>query len=272
MTPESKVDTVASFLSRTPSGLIAVGDWELKLFNNLYTQTAFFDAEGIRRDEAVRRSWFTGLIRLQYGLISRVELGLDAHYRRSRYAHKDENPLFIFQDGKDSISNSGLSKIGFNIRWQPFSSTTFLSTRFSYLVPILAESKRSSQRPFLDSDRHSMGLELLYDKELIQDIWIFASLLNNIELGKVGEDEILRTPLNLIFSYRKNTNWSPYVLGEFAPVWGDELFSSQYVQFGAGIKLYPSERIELEVLYSNFVIGRNAGAGQTFNLGFRNSF
>ncbi len=268
---ERKADSLFSFKVQTPSGLLARRDIELKIFNNLYSQTDFFDAYGSREDEGGRKSWYTGLFRIQYGISRRLEMGLDLNYRRVRYGSPDESALMIFVNDKDSVQRSGLSRVGANLRWQVFPSISNFSARIYFLSSVLSASDRSPSGPFLDGDSDILGIELLFDKDLSEDFWIYVSLNNQIEFAK-SEGKTFRSPLSLIGSYRGFEFLSPYLMTEFSPVWSKSGFSSYYLQLGPGLKLFPRDDLELEILYSNFILGKNAGAGQTYNFGLRKVF
>ena len=268
---EIKADSLFSFRVQTPSGLLARRDIELKIFNNLYSQTDFFDASGSREDEGSRKSWYTGLFRIQYGISRRLEAGLDMNYRRVHYGSSEESALMIFVNDKDSVQRSGISRVGVNLRWQVFPSISNFSARISFLRSVLSVSNKTPVEPFLDGDSDIAALELLFDKNLSKDFWIYTSLNNQIEFARSG-GETFRSPLSLIGSYRGFEFLSPYLMTELSPVWAKSGFSSYYLQIGPGLKLFPKDDLELEILYSNFILGKNAGAGQTCNLGLRKVF
>ena len=60
-----------------------------------------------------------------------------------------------------------------------------------------------------------------------------------------------------------------YLQNQFWPSIGSEGLPSYFVQEGLGVKYQLFKGVELESSYTMFVIGKDTGAGQTFNLGVR---
>ena len=72
-----------------------------------------------------------------------------------------------------------------------------------------------------------------------------------------------------IFSYLPNTKWTAYLSTEWAQQWGNPVLQGHYFQIGPGVKYLIIPNLEVELLYTNFAIGKSQGAGQTYNLGLR---
>jgi hypothetical protein len=85
-----------------------------------------------------------------------------------------------------------------------------------------------------------------------------------------GDASQLTTPFKAIVTWEPSPRWSLYVPVEIAPDWLGDSSGSFYSQAGLGGKVRPRRGdVELEALWTAFPAGRNAGAGQTFNLGVR---
>ena len=83
-------------------------------------------------------------------------------------------------------------------------------------------------------------------------------------------DEAVQTPVKLYYSYFPNEKLSFYAMSEFFPSWNSEIMiNSYFLQSGLGAKYAFSSRFQIELLATEFWLGKNSGRGTTFNLGLR---
>jgi len=79
----------------------------------------------------------------------------------------------------------------------------------------------------------------------------------------------IATPLDVFISYFVTHKFTIYIQNQIWPNIGNSGVNSYFVQEGLGIKYQLFDGFELEGLHTNFVYGKSAGAGQTFNIGIR---
>ncbi|MBL4594197.1 MAG: hypothetical protein JKX68_10335 [Flavobacteriales bacterium] len=79
----------------------------------------------------------------------------------------------------------------------------------------------------------------------------------------------MAVPFDLFLSYFPTKKITIYLQNQIWPTIGDKGLSSYFVQEGLGLKYQLFKGVELETSYTTFILGENAGAGQTFNLGIR---
>jgi hypothetical protein len=242
----------------SPSTLLVPGESELKLFHNLYTQTRTFDDAGRRTDPGARSTWYTGTATLRVGWRPRANPGVDVTVR----AVKDGTRLPSFD------SRSGLTAISPWVQIAPLRSRPELTVRTGLRIPLGSELEGDGKRPFLDfADPAAFAL-------LLRDAPLGSAFRLYLEGGGVvriaGDASQLTSPARAILNLEPSGRWSLYVPAEMQRDWLGDAAGSWWAQTGLGAKLRPGDgSAELEVLWTAFVAGRSAGAGQTFNLGIR---
>jgi hypothetical protein len=95
-----------------------------------------------------------------------------------------------------------------------------------------------------------------------------------LELGAfarlAGDGSQVTSPAKAILNWEPDERWTVYAPVEVAPDWLGDAAGNYYSQIGLGAKYRPGNGdSEIEVLWTTFPSGRNAGAGQTVNLGLR---
>jgi hypothetical protein len=147
----------------TPSTLLTPDEIEVEIFNNLYTQTAFYDSEGDRQETSGRASYFTGIVAIKWGWRHRLNGGLDVVIK----SVKDEN--FIPEDNPafQGDSRTAVTSMVPNLQFVPFGGVPTLSVETGFLIPLGSDLDGASQeRPFLDYGDPAWLNELFYDFEL----------------------------------------------------------------------------------------------------------
>ncbi len=256
----------------TPSILFSEGSWEVKSFQNLYTQTKSFD--GINKIETGkgRESYFTSINQFLYGIKDQFNVGLDiwlksVHLQNGTYTYR-----------------AAVSGIGPKIKIAPFRRLKRLSIQSTLLLPIAQDQEgrgSNAEKPnlFLAHDRTLWLTQFFYDKPLSDQFQLFfqqAFWYSDVR-DSFRSNNYLETQSSVFFSYFPNTRWTVYVMTEYFPThYNDEsqkgeAFYLYFVQSGIGLKYQLIDGLlELETLYTNFWMGSEGnGAGQTFNLGVR---
>ncbi len=254
--------TTSNLKTYTPSALLKPKQIEVKVFNNLYTQAEFFDSDKNRKSVNGRDLYFTSIAQFSYGLSSKFNLGFDAYFKTASF-----RPTNGVWDNR-----VGLPVLGPKLKYAPF-NIKGLSFQTIVLFPLRKglEGNANTSR-FLEYQGIQWFQQTFYDKRIGEDFNIFGefTLWSRIDTQNDGvKSSNLSTPLKIFPSYFA-TDWlSFYLMTEWTPTWGDGGISAYYIQSGAGAKFQVTKRFELEVLYSSFWNGKNAGAGQTYNLGVR---
>lgn len=260
----------------TPSILFGQGDWEIKSFQNLYTQTkAFDDNGGLKKVTTSSESqvFFTSINQFLYGINDQINVGIDV------WVNHTSLPF-----GANRESQTGLSLIGPKIKIAPFKSVKRLSIQSAYLFKAGEDFENRATGAslpgfFFANDRSLWLTQFFYDKPLNDQFQIFfqQAFWYNIVKDSFRENNFLQTQTSAFLSYFPNSKWTVYGMTEFFPTHYNntnqegEAFGSFFVQSGIGTKyqLIPN-KIELEFLYTNFWLGSaQEGAGQTINFGLR---
>ena len=266
-------DSSSIFQVYTPSVLLKKDQFEVKLFNNLYTQTAFFDENNRRVDQNTRATYFTGIGQLLYGFSSKTNAGLVFLFRSVRIDTSASSPLAVFKFERSSNTRTALSSVGPTIRFAPFKKSENLSLQSTLLFPVAPDLQGvSNGKPFLDFDKYLWWTQLYYDKLLPRHFLLFAEadLLIRVDKKFDLSKTIIATPLKLFLGKFLGEKWGIYSMVEWAPFWGNKpLLAAYYSQIGMGGKYQLLKNLELELLYTVFPFGKNQGAGKTFNFGIR---
>ena len=202
-------------------------------------------------------------------------------YFRSVLNDVDKSPFRIFSfpsksnnELGDFSSRTGISAIGPKFKYAPF-NVKGLSFQTVLLVPLIPNAEGVYEgddlQPFIDFDAFSWFQHFFYDKSLNNKLNLFFEGTFWTRIGRKfdGNGNALTTPFKGFLSYFATNKLTFYGMSEWAPTYGSGGISSFYLQSGVGAKYQITKRVEAELLYTNFWLGKNGGAGQTYNLGFR---
>ena len=256
----------------TPSVLINQSQAEFKLFNSLYTQSIFFNAEGSKSDAGERSTFFTSIAEFSYGVSSRVTLGGEMWFRSSYFDATNTSATKVLTFTNSTQSRSGINLAGLKVKFNPIKRWNRLSVQTGLFLSVLSDPESVNlDRPFLDNNRHLWITKFLYDKKLSEKFQLFAQFSSWVSIDKelANDNTGVATPLDLFVSYFPNKKLSIYLQNQFWPSLGTKGLSSYFVQEGFGLKYQLFKGVELETSYTMFIAGENTGAGQTFNLGLR---
>lgn len=258
-----------SLQSYTPSTLLSPGQLEIKQFNNVYTQTAFFDEEGNHREDNFRSTYYTGILNILYGEAPRVNIGIDIFFKSVRVDDRSSKFINVFRFAGEPSSRTALASIAPKLKVAPFASLPRLALQTALVIPVVSDLEgRNNNKPFLDYDALQWWTQIFYDYSL-NTRWLIY-----LETGAFFRFESNRTdfvtPVKFFLNFYPSQRWTLYLPLELTPTWqSGGGWASYYTQVGGGIKYLISSFIELEALYTVFPAGKNNGAGQTYNLGLR---
>jgi len=253
----------------TPSTLLDRGEIEIKQFNNLYTQTAFFNDSGIKKTQNGRSTFFTGINEIFYGISPNFNLGLDLFVKSVRFADETTSAFAVFNFSNEGNSRTALTQIAPKVKFNPFPQRSKFAIQSTLLLPVAndLDGSANGQLPFLDVDGVQWWTQFFVDQTL-KPKWL-AYYEAGIVIRFSSPFEDFFTPLKAIYNYYATNRWTLYFPIEITPFWSGAKWTAFYGQLGFGGKYQLSSFIEIEMLFTKFLIGKNQGAGQTFNLGWR---
>jgi hypothetical protein len=258
----------------TPSLLFDKGDWELKTYQNVYSQTKSFGSGALEKIETGRgrETYSTSINQFLFGFSDQINLGLDLWIKN---VNLENGPY---------TSRTVVSGIGPKIKIAPFKQIKRLSIQSTFLFPVSADMEgRSAEasHPFLfvETDRSLWLTQFFYDLQLNPEWQLFFQMAfwQNFVRDSFRINNFLQSQTTAFVSYFPTSRWTIFGMTEYFPThYNDQTqdFSvsfSYFIQSGLGIKyqLVPN-LLELEAMYTNFWAGSEFnGAGSTFNIGVR---
>ncbi len=246
------------------SSTIPKKGWELKWFNNLYSQSA----------QNQRNSFFTSSVNVLYGLTDRFNIGATGRYRRVKNQIGDSSAFDLFKSLNASSDRQEVSGIGPLIRWAAVPKWTHFSIQSSLLIPLDKDlSGNALMQPYVDYDGLIWFTQFFNDLTINNKFSIFTEVDFLIE--DLGGDNPSRisTPLTAILSYFPFKNYTLYTLASYSPYYEDP--SDYFYQLGIGTKYQFTPNYEIELLYSHFdtkFLNKVDGEAATYNLGLRYSY
>jgi hypothetical protein len=254
----------------TPSKLLDKGQWDIKFFNNLYTETKG-NYSGIKSDK-LRENYFTSTIDIFTGISdnNRLNVGLLLEYRSNTNGGKSATSVFGFNDNVNS--RNGLSSFAPALKWQPIESVGNFSIQSAFHIPIISEEV-DSNGVYLDQTAYTFQNRFFYDYTLPGDNWqLFTELNTEYNFGddsSFANNTFVLAP-GIFMSYFPSDKSTILGFVQHYQRFGD--FSQDFTSLGFGGKYQLNQTLNLEVLYSKFVRGSETGLGQSFNIGLRALF
>ncbi len=257
--------SVSNIIAFTPSVLLKKGQWEIKNFNNVYSQTSF-DNGGETQELDERQTFYTGIFQITYGSSknARFNIGLDININHVSYQP-------INGANSESFTRTAIGSIGPRIKVSPLKNVPTFSVQSSLLIPV---AKDLESPRFLAHDRVTWWTQFFYDKTINNfQIFVEADLLLRFR----QEATFLRTPVSLFLSYFPSQKVTFYTTIQHSPRFeelpegSDSRFArtAWFNQAGLGVKYQISPQLNIEALVTDFFGSRNDGLGKTYNIGFR---
>lgn len=260
----------------TPSRLLPRGSWEVKVFNNLYTQTEEADAGGTRRP-VPRATFLTNTVEAFAGVSpnARVNAGLILTFRSSLIsdAEMEQPALDALRYGSDDrFARSGLAYVAPSVRVNPFRQLPRFSFQTSVLLPVF--ERESVNGVFFAEKSTIVSNRVFYDHSFGGGDWqLFSEVAFDFFLGEAGAsyaNNSLFMPVSLFLSYFPSSRLTFYANTQHARRFDlGNNFTQDYTLVGLGAKYQLTDGLNIELSHARFVAGHANGLGQTFNLGFR---
>lgn len=253
----------------TPSKLLNKGQWDIKFFNNLYTETKG-KFNGIKADKA-RENYFTSTLEVFTGVSenNRINVGLLLEYRSNTIGGRSATAVFDL--GNDVTARKGLSSFAPAIKFQPLENVGNFSIQSAFHIPIIENETENGV--FLDQTAYTFQNRFFYDYTLPSGNWqLFTELNTEYNFGEedsFANKTFLLAP-GIFMSYFPSDKSTVLGFVQHAQRFGD--FTQDYTALGFGGKYQLTDLLNLEVLYSKFIRGNDTGLGQSFNIGLRALF
>ncbi|NND80133.1 MAG: hypothetical protein HKN53_09545 [Maribacter sp.] len=256
----------------TPSKLMGKGQWDVKWFNNLYTETKSTFQEG----KIPRATFFTSTIEVYTGIGENKRWNLGAILEIRSNVINDRKALDVFKfDGEEGSARSGITSIAPSVKFVPFASESNFSIQSSFFFPLVVNEVENGV--FLDQKGYTWQNRFFYDYTFPGQKWqLFTELNSELHFGKASEsfanNSLVLAP-GVFLSYFPSSKFT--ILGLIQHSQRLDLgnnFPQDYTAMGGGAKYQISNALNIELLYTNFLRGNNTGLGQTFNIGLRGIF
>ena len=274
----------------TPSKLLKKGQWDIKWFNNLYTETKdLFGPNGNERDIA-RNSFFTSTVDVFTGVSenNNFNVGLLLEFRSNVIGGRDALDVFKF-DGENGTARSGFTSFAPAVKFNPIKSVSNFTIQTAFHIPLVDNESEdfvfdfdndgNPEGVFLDQKGFIFQNRFFYDYSFAGGDWqLFSELNTEYNFGKkedsFANDSFRLTP-GVFLSYFPSSKFTVLGLVQHSQLIsagnaGD--FSQDFTALGGGVKYQLTDVLNVETLYTNFVRGNDTGLGQTFNLGLRALF
>lgn len=268
---ENNLQQGSNIQNLTPSKLIGKGQWDIKWFNNLYTET-----EDTFNGEIPRNVFFTSTLDIFTGVGQnrRVNLGLLLEFRSNTVGGRGLFDFLSF-DGEEGSARSGLTSFAPAVKFTPFKSVNNFSVQSAFFIPLVDNEVENGV--FLDQNGFIWQNRFFYDYSFAQGKWqLFSELNSELNFGD-GADSFannsLRLTPGLFLSYFPSSKFTILGLVQHSQLLdlGND-FTQNFTALGGGVKYQLTDELNIEGLYTNFVRGNDTGLGQTFNIGLRAVF
>ncbi|MEM5539191.1 hypothetical protein [Olleya sp. AS48] len=255
----------------TPSKLLSQGQWDIKFFNNLYTQT---ESTFTSSTEA-RETYFTSTVDVFTGISAnnRFNVGLLLEFRSNVIGDRDALDVFKF-DGESNTARSGFTSFAPAVKFNPIKSVSNFTIQTAFHIPLV--DNESENGVFLDQKGFTFQNRFFYDYNFNSKWQLFTELNTEYHFGKKEEsfanNSLSLTP-GLFLSYFPSSKFTVLGLVQHSQrIDTGNDFEQDFTAVGGGAKYQISDVLNIETLYSKFVRGSNTGLGQSFNIGLRALF
>jgi len=271
----------------TPSKLLKKGQWDIKLFNSLYTETEATVGGGSKSVKVDRRTFFTSKLEVFTGITesSRFNVGVILQTKSNTYGGAGALDVLSFKDDRKTTRN-GLSSVAPSVKIQPLKNVSNFSLQTSFYIPLFEDVPGA---PYLDVRSYVWETKFFYDKSFAADKFQF---FGEVDFGyhfgekstdadpvteNIGErfaNNSLLLPISAFVSYFPSSKITVFtnVQQSFRIDLGND-FEQNYTQLGVGGKYQLTKMLNLEASFGKIVRGNNfQGLGQTFSLGVRALF
>lgn len=273
------------------SRLYDKGEYELRVFNNYYTQLDKASSFSTFDERSSFNSLFaTILVGINPNLNIGVEVKLRSVHQNLRssdskfgaLSFKNEN-YTTDEFGRVSYRRMGLTSIAPVIKYKPIKSLPNFSIQHTLSIPIGKNLEGNDLTGYIDWGSPVLNNQLFYDHNLHEKFSIFAEVglfIENINAALIKKSQgyyQYATPITMIFNYYPWANSTFFALMSAAPKWNVSVDGNQnvtrvpdaYNQYGIGYKHFITPKFQFEVLYTKFLSAIHNREASTYNVAFR---
>ncbi|WP_395076379.1 hypothetical protein [Flavobacterium sp.] len=258
----------------TPSKLLEKGKWDVKWFNNLYSENKFESNGSITGKP--RENYFSSSVEIFTGITNnkKINIGFIIDYRSNTFGDQRTISVFNFEN-KIGKSRSGFAHFAPSVKVSPFNSLPNFSIQTSLYIPLFKEE--SNINGYLAEKSYIFQNRFFYDYTFSGNKFqLFSELNSRLFFGEKGKgyaNNSLELTPGLFLSYFATNKFTilGFVQQELLIDLGNK-YSKNYTALGFGSKYQITKTINIEALYSKFVRGNDTGLGQSFNFGLRAIF
>lgn len=260
----------------TPSKLLAQGQWDVKWFNGIYTQTKDLFGPNGAKQTIPRETFFTSSVDVFTGISpnNKLNVGLLLEFRSNVIGGRDIFDVFQF-DGDTATARSGFTSFAPAIKFNPLKNVSNFTIQTAFRIPLVKEEVVNGV--FLGQKGFTFQNRFFYDYSFGGGDWQFFSELNTeFNFGKKDDsfaNNSLRLTPGVFLSYFPSSKFTVLGLVQHSQLidMGND-FSQDFTTVGGGLKYQLTQVLNIETLYTNFVRGNSTGLGETFNIGLRALF
>lgn len=271
---DSTAEEKSNIQTYTPSKLLEKEKWDIKWFNNLYTQTRE-ESNGVTRN-IPRSNFFTTSLEIFTGVSNNKKLnaGLILEYRSNSFGGESTGSVFSFNNEIEK-SRTGLAHIAPSVKIAPFNALPRFSVQSSFFIPVF--DKETDENGFLAQKSFIWQNRFFYDYSFPGNKFqLFSELGTRYFFGEKEEgfaNNSLELAPGIFLSYFPTQKFTVLTFIQHAQLidLGND-FEQNYSALGFGAKYQLSKVLNIETLYSKFIRGNDSGLGQSFNLGLRAIF
>ncbi|MGB1042482.1 MAG: hypothetical protein ACPGU6_03740 [Tenacibaculum sp.] len=258
----------------TPSKLLNKGQWDIKFFNGLYTQTKQTGENNSKSGDIARENFFTSTVEVFTGVSdnNRFNVGAIVEFRSNTFNGRQALSVFSLED--TNSDRKGISSIAPSVKFQPIKNVANFSIQSALHIPLLEKGDEKNPDGFLDQTAWSFQNRFFYDYTFKGGKWqLFTEL--NTEYGFGDETSFANNTFlvapGVFMSYFPSDKSTVLGFVQHSQRFGD--FEQDNTALGFGGKYQLTSVLNVEVLYSNIVRGYNfQGLGETYSIGLRALF
>jgi len=124
----------------SPSKLIIKGQWDIKCFNNLYTEDGGAD-KSVAKSDRIRKNFFSSSLDVFTGVndSKTINVGLSIEYRSDTINGMDALSVFEFKNNPTQFSRSGITSIAPSIKFSPIKQVSNFTIQSAFHIPLIGK-------------------------------------------------------------------------------------------------------------------------------------
>ena len=271
-------DTLKSNQTITAGSLYKKNQFDFTVFNTIYTEN-HSNWKGVDYS-GFRNTFITHLFQFTYGVSKngRFNIGVDVNFKYSGTSTdstlKGINSAYAFKN--TPTSRVGITSVGLRLKFQPLKKVKNFTFQSTFLAPTIKTPEGNSSLYWADWARLTLWNQFFYTKSFNPKLQLFleADLLFRFKIYS-NQINMLDVPVSAFLSYFPTKKITFYAMSQHLNRLAkpnepnDWVIPSNYTLSGLGFKYQVTHNLNIELLYNNFWRAKNAGLGNTFNIGIK---